>query len=77
VADATAVIRSEITSGITVILIALTQSVPIGAMKSAARSSVALPDAAMAIPPAIAAMRATSTRVLSFMLSVTSSGRHR
>ena len=49
--------------------IALTQSVPTGAMKSAARMSGAFPDAAMAMPPAIAAPRATRTRVLSFKIS--------
>ena len=49
-ADATPVISSDTTSGMTVIRMAFTQSVPIGATASAARSSVALPEAAMAMP---------------------------
>jgi hypothetical protein len=49
--------------------IALTQSVPIGVMKSAARTSVGVPAAAMATPPAMARARATRTRVLSFKIN--------
>ena len=66
-ADATPVMSSETTSGITVIRMAFTQNVPIGAMASAAWSSGALPDAAMATPPMTAAPSATRTRVLSFI----------
>ena len=51
-APATPVMMSDTTSGITVIRIALTQIVPIGASQSAAASSVGLPLAAMAAPPA-------------------------
>ena len=68
-ADATPVISSETTSGITVIRMALTQSVPIGATASAAPSSARLCDAAMAMPTTRPAPSATRTRVLSFMRS--------
>jgi hypothetical protein len=67
VADATPVMISETTSGITVIRIAFTHSVPIGASESAARSRASLPDAAINAPPTTAAPSATRTRVLSFM----------
>jgi hypothetical protein len=43
--------------------------VPIGVMKSAARTNVGNPDAAMATPLAIATARATRTRVLSFKIN--------
>src|SRR5688572_19955239 len=65
-ADATPVISSDTISGMTVIRIALTQSDPIGATASAARSSVAFPDAAMAAPRTRAATSAMRTRLLSF-----------
>src|ERR1700756_4815129 len=67
--ELTATTRSEAISGITVMRIALTHSVPIGAMKSAARTSVGVPKAAMATPPATARARATRTRVLSFKIN--------
>jgi hypothetical protein len=67
VAEATPVMRSDTTNGITVIRMALTQSVPTGVMRSAARTSDSLPEAAMAIPPTIAAPRAMRTRVPSLM----------
>ncbi len=73
-AEATPVMRSETTSGITVIRMALTQSVPTGAMASAACSSDTFPDAAIAAPPATAAPRAMRTRVLSFMEFLVVSG---
>jgi hypothetical protein len=63
--EPTATTRSEATSGITVMRIAFTQSVPNGAMKSAARMSGTIPEALIAMPPATAAPRATRTRVLS------------
>src|SRR6059058_2568643 len=68
VADATPVISSETTSGTTVIRMAFTQSVPIGASASAASSNGLLPNAAMSAPMAIAAASATRTRVLSFII---------
>ena len=67
VADATPVMSSETTNGMTVIRMAFTQSVPTGASASAASSSGLLPDAAMSAPPTAAAASATSTRVLSFI----------
>ena len=79
-ADATPVMSSEITSGMTVIRIAFTHSVPIGAMASAAVVSGTLPDALMIVPSRMAAMSATRTRVLSFIelgKSATSSSRRR
>ena len=48
--DAIPVISREITSGITVIRIAFTQSVPIGATRSAACRRARLPEAAIAAP---------------------------
>ena len=66
---------SEITSGMTVMRMALTHSAPNGATKSAARTSAALCVDAMAIPMTIAATTASSTRVLSFI--ATSSSRRR
>ena len=66
-ADATPVITSETTRGITVIRIALTQSVPTGATASAAPSSAALCVAAMAMPAPRPAPSPTRTCVLSFM----------
>ncbi len=66
-AEATPVMRSETTSGITVMRMALTHSVPTGAMASAACRNEALPDAAIAAPPATATQSATRTRVLSFI----------
>ena len=68
-AEATPTTRSDTTNGITVMRIALTHSVPIGVMKSAARTNVGIPDAAMATPLAIATARATRTRVLSFKIN--------
>ena len=59
------VISSEITSGITVMRIALTHSVPIGAIESAARTSAGFPEIAIAIPAAIATATATSTSFVS------------
>jgi hypothetical protein len=64
VIDATPVMRSAITSGITVIRIAFIQRVPIGATKSVARMSVWFPLAAMAAPPKRARAREPSTRAL-------------
>src|SRR5207248_11727786 len=66
-ADATPVMTRETTSGITVIRIAFTQSVPTGAMASAAWSSDGLCVAAMAIPPARPTPSPTRTCVLSFI----------
>ena len=66
-AEATPVISSETTSGMTVMRMALTHSAPIGAIASAARMSVALPVAAMIAPAMTAATRARRTRVLSFI----------
>src|SRR5258708_32589333 len=66
--EATAVISNETTRGITVMRMALTQSVPIGAIASAAAMSVALPDAATATPATMATPRARRTRVLSFIV---------
>jgi hypothetical protein len=65
--DATPVITSEMTSGMTVMRIAFTHSVPAGAMASTARSSVLLPVAPIARPTASPAPRPTRTRVLSFI----------
>src|SRR5439155_21727915 len=67
--DATPVITSDTTSGITVIRMALTQIVPIGAIESAAATSDAFADAAIAAPSPTALPSATSTRVLSFMVA--------
>jgi hypothetical protein len=67
VAEATPVMRSDTTNGITVMRMAFTQSVPNGAMKSAARTSDSLPEAAIAIPTMIAAPKAMRTRVPSLM----------
>ena len=66
-ADATPVMSSETTSGMTVIRMAFTHSVPIGAMASAALASGTIPDALMIMPSRMAAMSATRTRVLSFI----------
>src|SRR5258706_711476 len=66
-ADATPVISSETTSGMTVIRIAFTQIVPIGARASAADRSGALPLAPMITPATTATPSETRTRVLSFM----------
>jgi len=66
-ADATPVMMSETTSGMTVMRIAFTHSVPIGAMLSATRRSGAPPYAPIAMPPATAAPREMRTRVLSFI----------
>ena len=60
------VISSETTSGITVMRMAFTHSVPTSATASTARSSAALPEAAIAAPPASPAPSATRTRVLVF-----------
>ncbi len=65
--DAIPVTSRETISGITVIRIAFTHSVPIGAMASAALSAAALPDAEMATPPMTAAPSATTIRVPSFI----------
>ena len=67
VADATPVTISATTSGITVMRIAFTHSVPMGTRASAAFTSDSFPDAAMRIPPPTAAARATTIRVLSFI----------
>ncbi len=66
-AEATPVMSSETTSGMTVMRIAFTHSVPIGAIASAAFASGTLPDALMTIPSRMAAMSATRTRLLSFI----------
>src|SRR5262249_34459345 len=65
--DAMPVTISETIKGMTVILMALTQSVPIGAMASAARKAMGLPVAPIAAPAAIATTRATRTLDPSFM----------
>src|SRR5262249_20705802 len=65
-ADATAEMSSEATSGMTVIRIAFTKSVPIGATVSAVVSRLPLCEAAMAMPHNRPAMSATRTRVPSF-----------
>jgi hypothetical protein len=65
-AEATPVISSDTTSGITVIRIAFTQSVPIGAAAFAAAISVALCENETAMPIARPAARAATTRVPSF-----------
>ena len=49
-ADATPVISSDTISGMTVMRIALTQTVPMGETRSAASSNVVFPDAAIAAP---------------------------
>ena len=59
--DATPVMRSETTSGMTVMRIALTHSVPMGWMAVAHRANCSFPDAAIALPNARPAMRAAST----------------
>ena len=66
-AEATPMMISETTSGITVIRMAFTHNAPIGASESAARSSASFPDAPISTPPTTAAPSATRTRVLSFM----------
>src|ERR1043166_2932124 len=69
-ADATPVITRETTSGITVIRIAFTQSVPTGAIASAALSSVGLCEAAIAMPTPRPAPSPKRTCVLSFIRSL-------
>ena len=71
-AEAIPVMRSETTSGITVMRMALIHNAPIGAMASAARTSDALPDAAIAIPATIATARVIRTRVDSFIYIIKS-----
>src|SRR5580692_1457682 len=68
--DAIPVISRETTSGITVIRIAFTQSVPTGATRSAARRCARLPEAAIAAPASRASARATRTATLLFMLPI-------
>ena len=65
--DAIPVTSRETISGITVIRMAFTHNVPIGAMASAPLSAAALPDAEMATPPMTAAPSATTIRVPSFI----------
>ena len=77
-AEATPVMSSETTSGITVIRMAFTHSVPIGATASAARMSVALCDAPMARPAASAdAEGDENPRAFFHDAPPTSSGRRR
>ena len=64
--EATPVISSETTSGITVIRIAFTQSVPIGATASATAIRVGFCEIEIAMPPARPAASAARTRVPSF-----------
>jgi hypothetical protein len=64
------VMMSETMSGITVIRIAFTHREPIGAAPSATRSASPFPLAAMAAPMQMAARSAMSTRVPSFMRTV-------
>ncbi len=63
-AEATPVTSSETTSGITVIRMALTHSVPTGATASAARSQNGSPLQAMAAPAASPAASAMRTQML-------------
>ena len=70
--EATPVITSDTTNGITVIRIAFTHNVPIGVTASAAWSRVASWDAEMAMPPSSPAPNPTRTRVPSFMAAPTS-----
>ncbi len=71
-AEATPVISSDTTNGITVIRIAFTQSVPRSATASAAPISVALCDAPISRPPARPAPTPTSTHLPSFTNAPTS-----
>jgi hypothetical protein len=70
VAEAMPVMMRERINGMTVIRMALTQSVPTGATLSASCSPKLLPVDAMAAPAPIAAPSATRTRVLSFIQAV-------
>src|SRR5258708_29756847 len=71
-AEAMPVMRSETTSGTTVMRMALTHRVPIGAMASAAASNDGVSVAEMRKPPAIARRRASRTRLFSFISSALS-----
>ena len=76
--DAIPVISRETTSGITVIRIAFTQSVPIGATRSAACSSAGLPEAAIAAPATRASAERDENGDAAFhAANTTSSGRRR
>ena len=57
------------TSGMTVIRMALIHSVPSTASESAARKSAALPEKAINMPATSPTARASSTRLLSFVNS--------
>ncbi len=58
---------SATTSGMTVMRMAFTHRAPIGATTSAAPIRPGCPNAPITTPPAMAAPRATRTRVLSFI----------